>query len=279
MDKDNFTISFHGDAVKDGEMEAQDLAIALISMSELVQIANREANGEQAQISIKISETKKGSFEALLQIILENDALLTYGVTFLKEALARFINLAKWLRGRKIDKTEFKDGQIHIHIGDDNTIITPIVRVLLEDTNARNAIKQLASILDEHKTNKIKLKLNEDDEPLEIDVSEISFFDLPDDDEDLLETTREVALQIENLSFKSTNKWRVNDGQSSFYVMIEDEDFLRRVENSRISFSNGDTLICIIREHQLAEDPTSKKECSIIKVLKHHSSAKQLGLL
>ncbi len=271
MDKDNFTISFHGDAVKNGEIEAQDLAIALISMSNLVQIANREANGEQAQISIKISETKKGSFEiilSLIQNILEHGPVLLEVISDTRDVLGllmTFLKLLKRSKGKNIKKDEIT--------------APPAVEKIFENKDARKDANQLVSILDSENINKIKIKRHDDDEVVEIDASEVSFFDLPDDDEDLLETTREVALQIENLSFKPKNKWRVNDGQSSFYVMIEDEDFLRRVENSRISFSNGDTLICIIREHQLAEDPTSKKECSIIKVLKHHSSAKQLGLL
>ena len=278
MDKDNFTISFHGDAVKDGEIEAQDLAVALISISELVQITNSKAHGKQAQVSIKITETKKGSFQTLLQIILENNATLLgviYGVKFLKDALAEFINLAKWLRGRKIDKTEFKDGQIHIHIGDNNTIITPIARDLLEDSNARKAIKQLAGILKENKTNKIKLKLNEDDKPLEIDVSEAPYFDLSDGEEDSFDEVRETILQIENLSFKPKNKWKVNDGHSSFSVIIKDEDFLRKIENREISFLKGDILTCHIRERQFMEGKKLKKECSIIKVLKQQPSEDQ----
>lgn len=52
------------------------------------------------------------------------------------------------------------------------------------------------------------------------------------------------------LSFKEGNKWFVNDGNESFYITVEDDVFLRKIDMPDVKFAKGDILKVKIRKQQ-----------------------------
>ena len=87
-----------------------------------------------------------------------------------------------------------------------------------------------------------------------------------------------MNLQIISLTFKEDNKWKVTDGLEPFNVAIEDEEFLRKINNNEIAFSKNDYLVCEVRERQYQTNKGLRKERSIIKVIEHKPSPQQLKL-
>jgi len=78
-----------------------------------------------------------------------------------------------------------------------------------------------------------------------------------------------TRINIVKLSVKEGNKWFVNDGQSSFYAIVEDNDFVEKVENSLVQFAKGDILKVKIRREQFfsTDDRKLKVENYIVEVL------------
>ena len=94
----------------------------------------------------------------------------------------------------------------------------------------------------------------------------------------LIDDTRRSAFSIISLAFKEDNKWRLNDGTNAISAGIEDEDFLARVDANMVSFSKGDILVCDVRVVQKQTDAGLKTEYTVVKVIEHRASARQLPL-
>jgi len=90
------------------------------------------------------------------------------------------------------------------------------------------------------------------------------------------ETEREAYLQIHSLSFKEDNKWRLWDGTSATFYSIEDQEFLRDIDQHSERFGKDDTLKCTVKVTvRLTKEGQLKTEMAIVKVLAHESAARQ----
>lgn len=71
------------------------------------------------------------------------------------------------------------------------------------------------------------------------------FFAKPDvQDKVIIENRHTSAFSIVSLAFKEGNKWRLNDGNTQISAIINDEDFIRKVDKNEVSFSKGGILVC-----------------------------------
>ena len=109
--------------------------------------------------------------------------------------------------------------------------------------------------------------------PLQIKKSEISYFKCPKPTETKLDDCAvfETSISIIKLSFKEDNKWYVDDGQSSFYVIVEDGSFLQKIDDNLVEFGKGDILKVKLRREQFYIEETKKlkTENFIEEVIKH----------
>jgi hypothetical protein len=66
--------------------------------------------------------------------------------------------------------------------------------------------------------------------------------------------TQEVnlVLSIDSVAFREGNKWRLSDGDTTFWADIDDEAWLARVKHGRVSFRSGDMLRCRVEITQSA---------------------------
>ncbi len=63
-------IFYDGQAVQEGTMDVRDLAPALYSIGELCQRANKIANGEESEVSVRVkAEFQPGSFGIDLEVV------------------------------------------------------------------------------------------------------------------------------------------------------------------------------------------------------------------
>ena len=305
MSEANLTLVFDGSAINNGEIDVQDLAPALLSMGELIQAVNYEINGNKVQIAVKVKATAEGSFEVdltLIQSLVESTkALLVFaeankdgiaaanelidllfkttgvvigGVTMIGGGL---FTLIKFMKGRKPDKIEKVNGNIHVHIGDNYFITNQQTIQLAESVAVREQSKKSISALSRNGIDVIKIKRPSNTD-LEVSKSEVGYFEYEEIEEELVDEIRPMTLQIINLSFKEDNKWRVTDGGDPFSATIEDTAFLNKIANDEVSFSKGDYLVCEVRERQFSTSKGLKKERSIIEVKNHKTAAQQLRL-
>ncbi|WP_210176106.1 hypothetical protein, partial [Agrobacterium bohemicum] len=113
-----------------------------------------------------------------------------------------------------------------------------------------------------------------------VNKSEATYFVAPEPDgKVLLEDVRKAAFSIVSLAFKEDNKWRLHDGNSQISAIIEDKDFLYKVDHQQISFTKGDVLVCQVRVTQTQTGAGLKTEYAVIKVEQHIRSPQQMDLL
>lgn len=304
MNEANFSLIFEGSAVDNGEIDIKDLAPSLLALGELIQAANNQLNDGRAQIAVKLQATGKGSVIVHLSMV---QSLAAQAATLL-DTLARhkdgisaakdladiifkvggagvvgaggFFALIKWLRNRKPDRVEVKDGDTYVHIGDSYFITNPQAIALAENIEVREQAKKLVSVLQNDGIQQISTR-RPDGEKLTIQKTDVMAFEVPDAEEETLDDIeREMFLQIDSLSFKEGNKWRMTDGGEPFYAILEDVDFINRIAKNEISFAKNDILHCVVKEKQVRTIRGQlRKERRIIRVLEHKPGMRQLKLL
>ncbi|WP_319000513.1 hypothetical protein [Burkholderia metallica] len=94
----------------------------------------------------------------------------------------------------------------------------------------------------------------------------------------ILDEHRKMAFSIVSLACKDDNKWRLYDGTSTIHAAITDAGFLSRVNNSQISFSKGDVLLCNVRMQQWQTSDGAKTEYEVTDVLEHRPAGLQIPL-
>ena len=82
---------------------------------------------------------------------------------------------------------------------------------------------------------------------------------------------------------KGKLKWKLSDNSLSNHsvitALIEDKEFINKVEGSLLSFSKGDILKCQVREEQKEVGGKLNSAYFIEKILEHKPSSKQMNLL
>jgi|TARA_R110000744_G_C19371224_1_gene562637 hypothetical protein len=304
MSEANFSLIFRGNAVENGQIDVQDFAPALLAVGELLQSANEVVNGDKAKVAVKVRATAVACFEVdltLWQEIIES--IFTYAQAHKDEIEAAngladlvfkiggaavggvtvagggLFALLKWMKGRKPDRIEEKGGDVIVHIGDTYFITNSQTIKLAESANVRSHARKMVASLEKEGIESISAR-QPGGEELVLDKSDISSFDVPENEEEELEDeTRKMTLQIISLSFKEDNKWRLTDGAEPFTADIEDIGFLNKIANDEISFGKNDYLICEVRERQTMTSKGLKKERTVVKVIEHKPAARQLRLM
>ncbi len=123
--------------------------------------------------------------------------------------------------------------------------------------------------LDFRRENQITVSVRSDDVPA---------FELPEETiEDLGSRECETVVAIAAANFIEGNKWRLTEGESTFWATIEDDAFLARVEHGE-AFHKGDFLECRIRVEQSRQDDGLHSDYYVTQVLRHIECATQLPL-
>lgn len=285
MSKDNLTFIFDGSGVEKGEIDVQDLAPALLALGDLIQSANEVINGERAKTSVTVKATAEGSFEidlVITQSLLDATLSVFDFASAHKDGIADANELAdlifklvvapvgtvggglfaliKWLKGKKPENVEHKsDGTTVILLGDVTFQTNRKSIQLAENIEVRKHARKALSSLSKNGIDKISVRRSGKD-TLDVIKEELPFFDIPDSEEKLEEETRKMNLQIISLTFKEDNKWKVTDGLEPFNATIEDEAFLRKINNNEIAFSKSDYLVCDVKERQYQTNKGLRKD-------------------
>jgi hypothetical protein len=281
-----FQIIFDGEGLTHHEMSPKELSVALVAMDNLLTEANAVLNDKKTTIKL----TVKGSFETgcfivnfAYSLLDQAKDLLTYcGVStnsnltpidiitliFGKKIIdginrEGLVGVIKFLCGRRPTKIfENEDKTLSIYRGEKFIKTEKEIYKLYQNYKIRKSFEQLTSpIRDNRGINDLAIKSKDIESNFcVINKEEIDYFKCPESELVSIEqpATYNTVLSIVEPSFKDGNKWYVNDGDSSFYVLVEDSDFLNKIDQKVVGFFKGDLWKVKIRKEQFYDKNSQK---------------------
>jgi hypothetical protein len=293
----HFRLGFDGFALSQHEMEINQLAPALLALSNILEEAAKQVSHGEGKASIRVrGNIKSGSIEidlTVLTSLIENltNFLSGNSVTAVLNG-AELLNLIglvggggavglialiKKLKGKTPEKvTNNQDGSVTIIINNHTFIEDKRVVQLYQNIDIRKNLYALLQPLKEEGIDEIKA--GETELHTIVQKDEVEYFLPPALNEILvLDNESQKAFTIVSLSFKEDNKWRLYDGQTTIHAELADPNFAQRVNNNE-PFSKNDVLICLLRTQQWQTETGIRTEYTVQKVLEHRPSHRQIPL-
>ncbi|WP_020160544.1 hypothetical protein [Methylobacter marinus] len=295
-----FQVVYDGPALEHHEMNVNDLAPALLAIGVLMEEVGNALHGDKFKIGVSV----KGSFKtgcfgvemvaSAKSLILDAIDIFNHGNTsavlnaaaivgLIKCSSDSLIGILRWLKNRKITHTEvIDDGRVRVFIDEDHYDTEQITLKLLQNYKIRKAFEDMLAkpLFKEGIESVAIIDPTEPENPIVfIEKAEAGFFVAPEiGEEEINDQTTTVNLQIASAAFIDGNKWRFSDGSQSFYAEILDEGFLRRINNNEEAFAKNDILKVKMRIRQWLTAKGMRAEYSVIEVIEHRSSLKQIDL-
>ena len=308
MSSSAFRIAFEGEPFEDGEIDVNDLAPALLALGDVVQSANRALNGTRADARLKLKATREGSFEALLSIdismidaikdmldaVVDNPDkivaadqlldLLLKGGKIVGGTIVGLIAAVRLLKGRRPDKVEERDeGTTSITVNETTIIVDKRTVRLLEDLPTREALEEFSNkSLGVPGISAIRIGEKDSPDDVVLTSSDRDAFKVPapiDEEPKVAVKEREVWLKIIHRIFAMATSGASLTGRKAFTADMVDPEFIKLVQDGKITLSANDTLRCRVREEQSLSSAGLTKEQQVVEVLEHIPGAKQLRLL
>lgn len=303
-------IAYVGDALTNGEMDVKDLAPALIAFADLIESAHHALGGEEhIRVLLNQDSLKKGSFD--ITMILDMDVLDQVklfagfihetGLSDLMEVLGwgkdlveigggvvGIFALIKKVKGRNLSGIENKGNKVEIKL-DDGEIIETTAKTLKVFLNVECRLN-IEKVIQPVKTDGIdRFEIRDPEKPEEkgaletIRKCEIGYFKAPPaasiGDEQLTQPRdMELTVKITSINFKKGNKWQLTDGTNTFWASIQDEAFIKNVDEGQISFTNGDMLKIRYHIQQSMKNGSLTSEYIVTNVLEIIKTPKQIRL-
>ncbi len=292
-----FEAAYDGPALSQHTMEIRDLAPALLALGQAFDRANGLLNGNRAAVSLEIKATQPGSFEiALLLKQLYEQGVGAFSGDFVSSALnlkelffggtavgsIGLIALIKRLRGKRITEVVQQGQNISIQV--DTTTRLTISKELLDLHNDGILRDQLAAIVRPLAREGITdLVFSEQKRQLEsINKEEAHFFRAADTDFTDINTVMlpRQRLRPVSPSFRRKGKWKLTDGEKARWYTMNDQAFLKEVDEGTRLFGAKDVLICqVIMRQSVSDTGELKMEHEITAVLDHMNAPTQAKLL
>jgi hypothetical protein len=286
------TLEFDGPAVDSGVMDVRQLAPALIANADVIRSAHALLNVQGPPPQVNISATRQGSFviellvadaplgRQFLDLLLSRPVDGTVNLGGLVSLVVSTFSGVCWLRNRKIKRTEQVDSDVIRIVIDENTTLEIRAEAfrLIMDAQYREALREAVQPLAGDQGIE-RMKVSTDGQAATIMAANVPAFDVPPSAEvQLGEATSEVVLRLVNVAFNEGNKWRLSDGEATFYASIYDVAFLSAVDAGRESFSKNDMLRVRLRTHQTRNAEGLHTEYIVTEVLEHTKGGMQLDL-
>ncbi|WGS50599.1 hypothetical protein LFL96_03560 [Paraburkholderia sp. D15] len=288
---------YDGPALKEHRMDVRDLAPALVAFADLFTAANKEINGEAAEVRVQVNASfKAGSFgidliasqhllSQIKDIFSGNGATaIANGWTIMQIVgitggglAGGLIGLLRMLKGRPPIKIEQKGDVAKVWMSQTEAIeVERDVIRLYRNVVVRSSLEKVVSPLERDGITEFGVVVS-DTVVLDVRDDEIASFSASTSDagaEVVSDTTSKRLLTIESLTFKDGNKWRVHDGIASFHAPIEDKAFLAKIDAGE-RFGKGDVLVVDLRQVQSIAGAKLVIESTIVKVWEHRQPLQQ----
>lgn len=278
------TLQYEGDALDTGTMEVRQLAPALLAAGEAIRLAHAILGIPGPAPQVEVQATRPGSF--VIDLVVADLPLLRRAIDLLAStgptaaanllalvgAVIQSISVVKRMAGRKISATEqIEPGSIRLTLEDGTTLVTTqeAIQLALDLAYRRSVRKVIEPVAGDQGIR--SLTVSADTQSETVAVADLPAFEIPTlTREDLGGSETEVVLRPVNVAFTEGNKWRFNDGESTFHAGIEDAAFLRAVEEGSERFAKNDLLRVRLRIQQTRDaEGTLHTERAITGVLEH----------
>lgn len=296
-----FRVTYDGPALTTSEMDARELAPALLAIADLLEASTQTLFDGAAKPQINVRGSfQTGSFNidfvlatnlaAQLKSLFASDgaAAVANGLAILGalgfaagKGATGLVQLIQWMRGRAIKRVEVQDDRALVILEEDEDTLEIELAVLrlLRSIAVREALDRALAPLDRSGVEVFAVSESDGEPVVYIKGEERAWFRAPPaGDELLLDETRRMAFSIVSLAFKEDNKWRLYDGAATIHATIADATFLSRVDQNLIRFAKGDVLICNVRVQQWQASTGARTEYTVAEVLEHRPAARQISL-
>lgn len=276
-------LRYQGPAVDTGAMNVYDAAANMVAFSNFVVAAAHKLYGEDVLVTADITAFKHASFGTDLLFQIGNTAAVVLpilpNIVSVATTVKESIELYRFLKGEDPAKVEhINDQSINVTNNSGNIIVvhTPALHLTLDRQAGEAAAQFIGAALSKPGVNQIEIS-SDGAELVQASKDEAQFYHPIGDEETLMESTSRMGLIIESLSFKDGNKWKMWNGSESLGYTMEDEEFIRRVNNGE-AFRKGDILLCDVRVTQTKSGGVLKLRRAIVKVHDHQTGLDQTTL-
>lgn len=272
MADNSVRITFKGNGVSDGSIDARQLGQSLIGLADTFQTARAiTADKEAPKLAAKITATGAGSFWVDITLITESGAVQAVLDTLngtVANAATNLADMVEWValaflfirdkKGRRVvaakDLPE-NPGQVEVTLDDaTTTVIASKVYDLIKDTGFQKAAKESVKALAQDGVDEIRIQPRNADGPddlIAIKAEDYKAFTRIDNEPiELINKTDEMIVSPNSVSFVG-KQWQLNDGESSFSAGIEDQDFLDRISKGALRIGGNDMFRVLLRTEQL----------------------------
>lgn len=241
------TVKYEGPGVANGQMDARDLAPAMLATAHLFEHSAALMYGSTTTLKIDVqADFRGGSFsydiitravqigQTLLSNMSVSDVIATGTLLFLAVRRAR---------GR-VPKEIVKDGpapSITFHDGETISVSVHVAQLFLNPT-IRADIEEVVEPLKREGIDEFHLKSPTVDSVVSSD--EVDYFAAPvGDNEVLQDVVITEVVQVLSPHFKEGNKWQFSlAGEGMFWARILDKKFLQDVRQHVVVFGAGDAM-------------------------------------
>jgi len=291
----DFTLKYDGDALSSHSMDLQDLAPALLGISELLGNVAKIIVGDDIKISVKIKgNPQEGSICCHLEIV--QSILKQFTDLFSSNEASAFSNLMTVLqavgivggagilgfflkikKNKEIANIELKGEQSIITFTDQSTSIEHIhIGQIILNHDCMHQLNKVIKPLEQDGVDTLVFSSNSDD--TKVSKDDIPYFKNATVKQILSVQEQTQWLSIESISFKDGNKSKFSDGTSSFYVEIGDDDFMKKINLGEVSFAKHDVLHCLVEIEQSFIQNALKTNRIIKKVIEHKKGMNQVKM-
>lgn len=291
-----FHIRYDGEGIRDGQINARELAESLLALSTLLERSNKILNGKDSEIAVKVrANMHPGSFivnivNIIKQIGEMGDSPVITGwvnVAGLVGAGAAAVGTAyfggktlfrllKEARGRKIARViPNQDKTVTVELEDGNRVedLSSEVIDLYMDIQVRHAVESMSQILNTDSIASMEF-LGDDNnaEPLEV-LREEDFLSLKAPESGVLlaaDTEKILIISLASIMGEPAG-WRFKDDAEShdFAADILDESFLERVRLRKISLRCGDMMRVMLHTEQSRPRKNLKTTHTVTQVIEY----------
>jgi hypothetical protein len=268
-------LKYDGEGVREGQMDAYEVAGAIIGFTNLTTRVGRVLYGGNTELSATVTGFKQGTFniDLLYSVVEVAGSILgmTGGSPFdFLQVIAECIEMLKHLKGaspNSIKKANDHSMYVENNHGNVRMFNVNTVNIVLDPATGRDAQKFAGHPL--RRAAETLRVLANDREIAIAHRDEADSFVAIEEGEALLRHEVEMLLQIRTAVLEGKTKWKFHDGQKTFSAHIEDEHFLEKTSKGHERFGKGDTLRVRMRTTQRRVKDQLKAEYAIEEVLDH----------
>lgn len=273
-------LKYDGPALENHRMDVRDLAPALMGLADAIQAASKQLDAA-SRVRLDIKATNEGSFEIDMLLGVLHEAGLFFGggvatawangisiTDAIKRAVMGAIAIAARITkrgGKPVEIGPSDDNtQVRIKYPDGTTFEADnMAWAVFANGKVMAGLEKVVEPLSQGAIDSLALTAGGQTETVSYD--ERDGFSPKYREELLADSTTPMILELVDINFR-TSTWRVSDGDATYSVEIEDQDFLDNVESGNIRFGNGDSLRVDLRTVQRRVNVNLRSERSVVKV-------------